>query len=125
MSDLRYTKEHEWIRVEGDEAVVGITDYAQEQLGDVVFVELPETGKVLERAEQAAVVESVKAASEIYAPVGGTVTEVNEALADAPETVNADPTGEGWFFRLRIADAGDLDGLLSEDAYNAYIAGIE
>ncbi len=125
MSDLRYTKEHEWIRVEGDEGVVGITDYAQEQLGDVVFVELPETGKALERAEQAAVVESVKAASEIYAPVGGTVTEVNEALADAPETVNADPTGEGWFFRLRIADAGDLDGLLSEDAYNAYIEGIE
>ncbi len=125
MSDLRYTREHEWIRVEGDEGVVGITDYAQEQLGDVVFVELPETGKALERTEQAAVVESVKAASEIYAPVGGTVTEVNEALADAPETVNADPTGEGWFFRLRIADAGDLDGLLSEDAYNAYIEGIE
>ena len=125
MSDLRYTKEHEWIRVEGDEGVVGITDYAQEQLGDVVFVELPETGKALERAAQAAVVESVKAASEVYAPVGGTVTEVNQALADAPETVNADPTGKGWFFRLRIADAGDLDGLLSEDAYNAYIEGIE
>ena len=125
MTDLRYTKEHEWIRVEGDEGVVGITGYAQEQLGDVVFVELPETGKALERAEQAAVVESVKAASEIYAPVGGTVTGVNEALADAPETVNADPTGAGWFFRLRIADAGDLDGLLSEDAYNAYIEGIE
>ena len=125
MSELRYTKEHEWVRVEGDIAVVGISAYAQEQLGDVVFVELPATGKTLAKAEQAAVVESVKAASEIYAPLSGAVTEVNGALDDAPETVNSDPTGEGWFFKLRLADTSELDGLMDEAAYQAYVDGLD
>ncbi len=125
MSELRYSSDHEWVRVEGDIAVVGITDYAQEQLGDVVFVELPALGASLAKADQAAVVESVKAASELYAPVGGEVTEVNEALADAPEAVNADPLGGGWFFKLRVADAGELDALMDEDAYKAFVEGLD
>ena len=125
MSDLRYTKEHEWVRVEGDVAVVGISDYAQKQLGDVVYVELPEVGKVLDQSAQAAVVESVKAASEVYAPVGGEVIEVNQALADEPATVNAEPTGAGWFLKLRVKDPGELDGLMDEAAYAAYVEGIE
>ncbi len=125
MSELRYSSDHEWVRVEGDIAVVGVTDYAQEQLGDVVFVELPALGASLGKADQAAVVESVKAASELYAPVGGKVTEVNEALADAPEVVNADPLGKGWFFKLRIADASELDALMDEDAYNAFVEGLD
>ena len=125
MSDLRYTKEHEWVRVEGDVAVVGISDYAQKQLGDVVYVELPEVGKVLDRSAQAAVVESVKAASEVYAPVSGEVIEVNQALADEPATVNAEPTGAGWFLKLRVKDPGELDGLMDEAAYAAYVEGIE
>ncbi len=125
MSDLRYTKEHEWVRVEGDVAVVGISDYAQKQLGDVVYVELPEVGKVLDRSAQAAVVESVKAASEVYAPVSGEVIEVNPALADEPATVNAEPTGAGWFLKLRVKDPSELDGLMDEAAYAAYVEGIE
>ncbi len=125
MSDLRYTKEHEWVRVEGDVAVVGISDYAQKQLGDVVYVELPEVGKVLDQAAQAAVVESVKAASEVYAPVSGEVIEVNQALDDEPATVNAEPTGAGWFLKLRVKDPSDLDGLMDEAAYAAYVEGIE
>ncbi len=125
MSDLRYTKEHEWVRVEGDVAVVGISDYAQQQLGDVVYVELPEVGKVLDRSAQAAVVESVKAANEVYAPVGGEVIEVNQALADEPATVNAEPTGAGWFLKLRVRDPSELDGLMDETAYAAYVEGIE
>ena len=125
MSNLRYTYEHEWVRIEGDTAAVGISAYAQEQLGDVVFVELPEVGKVLAKRDQAAVVESVKAASEIYAPVGGDVTEVNEALDDAPETVNSDPTGAGWFFKLRVADVGAVDALMDEDAYQVYVEGLD
>ena len=125
MSDLRFTKEHEWVRVEGDVAVVGISDYAQKQLGDVVYVELPEVGKVLDQSAQAAVVESVKAASEVYAPVGGEVIEVNQALADEPATVNAEPTGAGWFLKLRVKDPGELDGLMDEAAYAAYVEGIE
>ncbi len=125
MSELRYSSDHEWVRVEDDIAVVGITDYAQEQLGDVVFVELPEVGASLAKADQAAVVESVKAASELYAPVGGEVTEVNEALADAPEAVNADPLGGGWFFKLRLANAGELDALMDEDAYKAFVEGLD
>ncbi len=124
MSELRFSSNHEWVRVEDDIAVVGITDYAQEQLGDVVFVELPAPGASLAKADQAAVVESVKAASELYAPVGGEVTEVNEALADAPEAVNADPLGGGWFFKLRLADAGELDELMDESAYNAFVEGL-
>ena len=125
MCVLRFSSDHEWVRVEGDIAVVGITDYAQEQLGDVVFVELPALGASLAKADQAAVVESVKAASEVYAPVGGEVTAVNEALADAPEAVKADPLGGGWFFKLRLADAGELDALMNEDAYKAFVEGLD
>ena len=125
MSQLRFSSDHEWVRVEGDIAVVGITDYAQEQLGDVVFVELPALGASFAKADQAAVVESVKAANEIYAPIGGEVTAVNEALADAPEAVNADPLGGGWFFKLRLADAGELDALMDEDAYKAFVEGLD
>ena len=122
MSEMRYTKQHEWVRVEGDVAVVGISDHAQEQLGDVVYVELPEVGRVVKQFDEAAVVESVKAASEVYAPLSGEVVEVNEALADDPAAVNADPTGAGWFLKLKIGDAGELDGLMDEAAYNAYVA---
>ncbi len=125
MSELRFSSNHEWVRVEDDIAVVGITDYAQEQLGDVVFVELPAIGASFAKADQAAVVESVKAANEIYAPIGGEVTAVNEALADAPEAVNADPLGGGWFFKLRLADAGELDALMDEDAYKAFVEGLD
>ena len=116
-----YTEEHEWIRVEGDSATVGISEHAQEQLGDIVFVELPEVGRRLAKGEQAAVVESVKAASEVYAPVGGEVTEVNSALEDKPELVNQDAEGEGWFFRMKLADPGELEGLMDRDAYAKYV----
>jgi len=121
MSALRYTKDHEWVRVEGDLAVVGITDYAQSQLGDVVYVELPEIGRRVEQGEEAAVVESVKAASEVYAPVSGEVVEVNEALAADPARVNADPTGEGWFIKLRLDDPKQLDTLMDEEAYKRFV----
>ncbi len=121
MSNLRYTDDHEWIRVEGDVATVGITDYAQEQLGDVVFVELPEAGTALEKGKEAATVESVKAASEIYAPLDGEVTEANAALADDPAKVNSDPEGEGWFFKMTVADSGQLDGLMDQAAYKAFV----
>jgi glycine cleavage system H protein len=117
-----YSKEHEWVRVEGDEATIGITDFAQDQLGDVVFVEVPEAGKTVSKGDEAAVVESVKAASDVYAPVGGTVTQGNQAVVDEPSLVNTDPEGEGWFFKLTLADAGELDGLMSEDDYKAYCA---
>jgi len=119
---LRYTKEHEWIRIEGNEAVVGITDYAQSQLGDVVFVEVPAAGKELTAGGEAAVVESVKAASEVYAPVSGTVVEGNTALPDKPETVNSDPTGAGWFFKVRLANPKELDGLMDQAAYDKFVA---
>ena len=125
MSTIKYTEDHEWIRVEGDIATVGITDYAQEQLGDVVFVELPDAGKAVETGGEAAVVESVKAASEIYAPVAGEITEANQAIADDPALVNSDPTGEGWFFKLKIADAGELDGLMDEAAYKSHVEGLD
>jgi glycine cleavage system H protein len=117
----RYTKEHEYIRVEGDTGVVGITDYAQEQLGDVVYVELPEIGKAMSRGDEAAVVESVKAASEIYAPVSGEVVAVNTELQGAPGTVNEDPAGKGWFLKLRIADPGEVDGLMTEAQYQDFL----
>ena len=117
-----FTQDHEWIDVDGDTATVGITDYAQGQLGDIVFVEVPEAGRALAKGGDAAVVESVKAASDVYAPVAGTVTEGNPALADQPDLVNTDPEGEGWFFRLTIADAGELDGLMDEAAYKAFVA---
>jgi glycine cleavage system H protein len=115
-----YTEEHEWIRVEGDEATVGITDFAQGQLGDIVFVELPEAGRQVTKGGEAAVVESVKAASDVFAPVDGEVTEPNSALGDDPSLVNSDPEGEGWFFRLRLADPTQLDGLMDADAYKAF-----
>ena len=117
MATIKYTKEHEWVRIEGDIGTVGITDHAQQQLGDLVFIELPAMGKKLAQGDEAAVVESVKAASEVYAPVGGEVVEVNAALGDDPAKVNADAMGGGWFFKIRIADPAELDALLDEAAY--------
>ena len=117
-----FTKDHEWVRLDGDLAVIGITDYAQSQLGDVVYVELPEIGRRVEQGKEAAVVESVKAASEVYAPVSGEVVAVNEALAADPAKVNADPMGEGWFLKLRLADPKQLDGLMDEAAYQRFVA---
>ncbi len=120
-----YTEEHEYARLEGDVVTVGISNYAQEQLGDVVFVELPEVGKALAKGDEAAVVESVKAASEIYAPVGGEVVEVNGDLDGDPAGVNRDAMGAGWFFKLKVSDASELESLMNEDAYKAYVAGLE
>ena len=117
-----FTKDHEWVRVDGDTGIVGITDYAQGQLGDIVFVEVPEAGRQVDKGGDAAVVESVKAASDIYAPVGGEVIEGNGALADEPSLVNTDPEGEGWFFKMRISDPSELDGLMDSDAYRAFLA---
>lgn len=125
MSAVHYTKEHEYVRVEGDTATVGISDYAQSQLGDVVFVELPEVGKTLAKGDEIAVVESVKAASEVYAPVGGEVIEANGDLEGDPAGVNRDAMGAGWFVRLKVADAGDLEDLMDEDAYKGYVAGLD
>ncbi len=121
--ELKYVKSHEWVRDEGDGVVtVGITDHAQELLGDMVFVEVPEVGTALDAEQECAVVESVKAASDVYAPLGGEVVEVNEALEDSPETVNQDPYGDGWLFKLKLADTGALDGLLDADAYGKLVA---
>ena len=118
----RYTEDHEWVRVEDDDiAVVGITDFAQDQLGELVYVELPEAGATVSRGDNAAVIESVKAAGEVKSPVSGRIEEVNDALSDAPETVNDDPTGAGWFYKVRISNAGELEGLMDEDAYAAHI----
>ncbi|RMF11737.1 MAG: glycine cleavage system protein GcvH [Alphaproteobacteria bacterium] len=125
MSDIRFTEDHEWIRIEGDEGVIGITDYAQGQLGDVVFVELPEIGAEFAKGDEAAVVESVKAASEVYSPVSGTVTAVNGTLEDEPARVNSSPMGEGWFFRLKISEPSELDALMDEAAYRDYVAGLD
>jgi glycine cleavage system H protein len=124
MSETRYTDQHEWVRVEGDEATVGITKYAAEQLGDVVFVEVPEAGRNLGKGGEAAVVESVKAASEVYAPVGGEVIAGNDAIASDPARVNADPEGEGWFFRLKIADKSQLEKLMTADQYGEFVKGL-
>ena len=122
MSELRYTEDHEWVRIDDDGiAVVGITDYAQEQLGEIVFVELPEVGDEIERGAEAAVIESVKAASELFAPVSGTVAQVNEALNDEPALVNEDPTGDGWFLRVETSGDESLDGLMTEDEYLRYV----
>jgi glycine cleavage system H protein len=115
---LRYTKDHEWLRIDGDVATVGITSFAQEKLGDIVFVDLPGVGAQLDKGAVVATVESVKAASEVYAPVGGEVVAINEALTEAPELVNAEPTGNGWMFKLRIRDASELGALLDEAAYD-------
>ena len=116
-----YTKDHEWIDVDGSTATVGITDYAQGQLGDVVFVELPTAGAVVAAGKEAAVVESVKAASEVYAPVSGTVVEANGALEATPDLVNTSPEGEGWFFKLTLSNTAELDGLLDEAGYKAFV----
>ena len=121
-TDLRYTKDHEWVRVEDDEATIGITDYAAGQLGDIVFVELPATGTSLDQFATFGVVESVKAVSDLFAPVGGEVTAANEELTGKPEVVNSDPYGEGWMLRVRIADPSQLDELLDSAAYDALIA---
>jgi glycine cleavage system H protein len=121
---LKFTKDHEWIKLDGDTATVGISDYAQKQLGDVVFVELPEVGTEVDAGGEIAVVESVKAASEVYAPIGGEVTAVNEALEGAPETVNAAPTGDGWFVKMSVSDKSDLDALMDEAAYAEYCEGL-
>jgi glycine cleavage system H protein len=117
---VHYTDEHEWISVEGDSATVGITDFAQGQLGDIVFVELPEAGRQVTKGGDAAVVESVKAASDVYAPVSGEVIEANQALSDDPSLVNTAPEGDGWFFKLRLSDPSELDGLMDAEAYRAF-----
>ena len=119
-----YTQDHEWIDVAGGEATVGITDYAQGQLGDVVFVDLPDAGRAVNKGGEAAVVESVKAASDVYAPVSGTVTESNPALADDPSLVNSAPEADGWFFKLTLSDASELDGLMDKAAYDAFVASL-
>lgn len=123
MSDLRYTQEHEWISVDGDVATVGISQFAQEQLGDVVFVELPEIGKKMAKGDEACVVESVKAASEVYAPVSGEIVEVNSALTDQPDLVNTDSTGKGWFIKIRLSNKSELDALMDEAGYTAFASG--
>jgi glycine cleavage system H protein len=122
MSATRFTNDHEWVRQEGDIAVIGITDYAQQQLGDVVYVELPEIGRNVEQGKEAAVVESAKAASEVYAPVSGEVVAVNDALLGDPAKVNEDAMGEGWFLKLRLADPKEFDGLMDQAAYDALVA---
>jgi glycine cleavage system H protein len=124
MADIRYSKDHEWVRRDGDLAVVGITDYAQNQLGDVVYVELPAIGRKVEQGGEAAVVESVKAASEVYAPVSGEIAAVNELLSGEPGRVNAEPMGEGWFFRLKLGDGKQFDVLMDEAAYKSFVAGL-
>ena len=116
-----FTKEHEWIRVEGDTATVGISNHAQEQLGDIVFAEVPETGKKLSKGQEAAVVESVKAASDVYAPVSGEVVEGNQAVADDPALINSDPEGQGWFFKLKLDNPAEVDGLMDEAAYREWV----
>ncbi|WP_349359665.1 glycine cleavage system protein GcvH [Stappia sp.] len=120
----RYTEDHEWITVDGDVATVGITNYAQEQLGDVVFVELPEVGRKVAKGDEAAVVESVKAASEVYAPLDGEVVEANDVLADEPAKVNEDPEGAAWFVKIKLSDKSQLDALMDADAYKAHLEGL-
>lgn len=120
---VKYTQEHEWIKLDGDVATVGITAHAQDALGDVVFVDLPEPGKRYAKGDVAGVVESVKAAADVYMPIAGEVTEVNEALRAEPALANSDPLGQGWFFKVRLADASELDGLMDEAAYAAFTKG--
>lgn len=123
MSERRYTEDHEWLSIDGDVAVVGISNHAQEQLGDIVFVELPDAGKALEKGKEAAVIESVKAASEVYAPADGEVLEVNEALTDEPGKVNSDPEGDGWFFKMKLSDTSQVADLMDEAAYKSFVEG--
>ena len=125
MAEIKYSDEHEWIRVDGDIGTVGISEYAQAQLGDVVYVELPAVGTMVAKGGEVAVVESVKAASELYAPVSGEVVEINEALAANPALVNESAMDEGWFMRLKLADASELDDLLDADAYEKFVAGLD
>jgi glycine cleavage system H protein len=125
MSTVKFTEEHEWVLIEGDVATIGISNYAQEQLGDVVFVELPDVGKELAKGDEAAVVESVKAASEVYAPITGEVLEVNGVLDETPAKVNEDAQGDGWFVKLKLSDASELDELMDEAAYNTFTAGLD
>ena len=124
MSETYYTEDHEWIRVEGDTGTIGITTYAQGQLGDIVFVELPEVGKSLDAGDEAAVIDSVKAAAEVYAPVAGEVVEANDAIVEKPGLVNEDAMGDGWFFKIKIADAGELEELMDEEAYKTFVEGL-
>jgi glycine cleavage system H protein len=121
MSTVKFTKEHEWIKIEGDTGTVGITDYAQEQLGDVVYVELPAVGKQVEKGKEMAVVESVKAASEVYAPVSGSVVAVNDKLSAEPATVNAEPMGGGWFVKIKLSKPSEVDGLMDKAAYDSFV----
>lgn len=125
MATTYFTEDHEWIAVDGDTATVGITAFAAQQLGDVVFVELPDVGKTVAKGKEAAVVESVKAASEVYAPVAGEISAVNNELEGTPALVNQDPQGNGWFFKLTLSNAGDLDGLMDQTAYDAFVAGLD
>lgn len=122
---IKFTNDHEWISIDGDTATVGITDFALGQLGDLVFVEVPEAGRTVAKGDEAAVVESVKAASEVYAPVSGEVTEGNAAIADDPAAVSGDPAGDGWFFKIKLSDAGELDDLMDADAYKAFVDGLD
>ena len=122
MSDLKYTEEHEWVTVDGDVATIGISNFAQDQLGDVVFVELPERGKQVAKGDEAVVIESAKAASEVCAPVSGEIVDVNDVLGDDPAIINSDATGKGWFIKIRLSDRSEFDGLMDEDAYNKLIA---
>lgn len=121
---IKFTKDHEWIRVEGDEGTIGISDYAQNSLGDIVFVELPSAGTTLAKGDEAAVVESVKAASEIYSPVSGEVTAANDGLGNDPSLVNTSAMDDGWFYKIKLADASELDGLMDEDQYKEYVEGL-
>lgn len=125
MSQIHFSEDHEWVRVEDGIGTVGVTQYAQKALGDIVYVELPETGATLKKGGEAGVVESVKAASEVYAPVSGEVVGVNDSLPDSPAKVNEDPEGEAWFFKIRLSDTAELTGLMDGDAYRTYVAGLE
>ena len=118
---LYFTREHEWVRVDGDTATIGISDHAQQALGDIVFAEVPDAGKQLNKGDDAAVVESVKAASDVYAPVGGEVIEGNQAVADDPSLINRDPEGDGWFFKLKLSDAGEVEALMDEASYRDWV----
>ena len=121
MTELCYTEDHEWVKIEGDEAVIGITDHAQDQLGDIVFIELPEIGRTMQIGDEVAVIESVKAASEIYAPIDGEVVSVNDKLTEKPDLVNKDPEGDSWLFRLRLANPNQIETLMDKDAYQKFV----
>ena len=125
MADVKYTDEHEWISIEGDVGTIGISAYAQEQLGDVVFVDVPKAGRKVAKGESVAVVESVKAASDIYAPASGEIIEANAGLAETPGDVNTEPMGKGWFFKMKLADKSELDGLMDQAGYEAFVKGLE